>query len=497
MVVLLGCFTLLFAQLNRVQLFDAEALENNPANTRAAQRDFDQERARILTSDGVEVAVSVLVDDGPFRWQRAYPHNDLYAHTAGYVSFTVGAEGAERSYDDEIVGRTAGQEIAELTNVLNPNSDPGSVILTLRHDLQQVAKQQLGERPGSVVALDPRTGAVLAMWSWPSFDPNTVANINSAESNEAYSALLETEGNPLRARAFRDIKPPGSTFKVITAAAALESGHATLDEPVFEATTSYTSPLTTHAISNFGGRECGGNLVELLVRSCNAPFAQLAAETLGPFIMVNQAEAAGFNSVPPFDLVGGVSSVYPTDYGAQLQSPSEVSPAGLFEDTPLLAQTAIGQNNVAATPLQMALMIAGVANNGIVPSPHVMAEVIDANGQVVDRIEPEPWRSTMREENARILQQALIEAGQRGSGTAATVEGLVVGVKTGTAQIGGDPPKSHAWIVGFAGRPGEEFEIAVAVLVEGEQADGDQTGGRVAGPIARELFTTYFSDTSG
>ena len=145
----------------------------------------------------------------------------------------------------------------------------------------------------------------------------------------------------------------------------------------------------------------------------------------------------------------------------------------------------------------MALMVAGVANNGVIPTPHVMAQVTDANGRLVTRNEPGPWRMTMREENARILQTALIEAALRGSGTAAAVEGLVVGVKTGTAQAGTDPPRSHAWIVGFAGRPGEEFEIAVAILVEGQEGSGDQTGGRVAGPIARELFITYFDLASG
>ena len=343
-----------------------------------------------------------------------------------------------------------------------------------------------------MVAVDPRTGAVLALWSWPSFDPNRIADTNTTESNAAYVELLEAEQNPLRARAYRDTEFPGSTFKVITAAAALESGAATLTEPVFPAVTSYTPPLTSRPISNFGGRECGGDLVEMLVQSCNAGFAQLAAETLGPFVMVNQAQAAGFNAVPPFDLLGSVASNYPTDYGDQLQAPSPAVPAGLYENTPILAQTAIGQNDVKATPLQMALMVAGVANDGVIPSPHVVDTVADENGSVVERVEPGPWRMTMEAANAQILQEAMIQSAQRGTGTTTAVDGLVVGVKTGTAQRGTDPPLSNAWVVAFAGRPGEEFEIALAVLVEGEPGTGDQTGGRVAGPIARELFITYF-----
>ena len=145
----------------------------------------------------------------------------------------------------------------------------------------------------------------------------------------------------------------------------------------------------------------------------------------------------------------------------------------------------------------MALMVAGVANDGIIPTPHVLAEVADADGRVISRNDPGPWRQTMREENARTLSEALIEAATRGSGSTAAVDGLVVGVKTGTAQLGVDPPRSHAWIVGFAGLPGEEPELAVAVLVEGGEGSGDQTGGRVAGPIARELFASYFSGRLG
>ena len=497
MVVMLACFCLLFLQLNRIQLVDADSLQNNQSNTRTLLRDFDIERATIKTRDGVVVAITEPSSSGVFHNQRTYPEGELYAHTVGYISFTVGAEGVERSYNDEIVGRTAEQQLADLTDLLDRSPDPGNLTLTLDHRLQQVAREQLGERQGSIVAIDPRDGAVLAMWSWPSFDPNLVSNNNTNEANDAYQEVLNAEGNPLRARAYRDIEFPGSTFKVITAAAALESGAATLTEPVFPATTSYTPPLTTSSISNFGDRECGGDMVELLVQSCNAPFAQLAAETLGPFVMVNQAEAAGFNAVPPFDLPGAIASNYPTDYGAQLQAPSPALPAGLYENTPLLAQTAIGQNDVKATPLQMALMVAGVANDGVIPSPHVVDEIADAEGRVLERIEPDPWRMTMEAQNAQILQEAMIQSGQRGTGTSAAVDGLVVGVKTGTAQRGTDPPLSNAWVVGFAGLPGGEYEIAVAVLVEGEPGTGDQTGGRVAGPIARELFLTYFDDVSG
>ncbi|MGF1596638.1 MAG: peptidoglycan D,D-transpeptidase FtsI family protein [Acidimicrobiales bacterium] len=497
MLVLLVCFTLLFVQLNRVQVFQTEALQDNPANTRRIQREFDRVRGDIVTSDRVLVATTDPAPGGPFANQRRYPEGSLYAHTVGYVSFTVGAEGVERAYLDEITGQSPAQQLSDLISILDPDPDAGTLVLTLDHGLQQVARDALGERPGSVVALDPRTGAVLAMYSYPTFDPNLIADNDSTASNAAFQELRDAVGNPLRAKAYRDIFFPGSTFKVITAAAALETGTATIHEPVFEATAEYVPPLTNRPITNFSGRECGGDLSTLLVRSCNTPFAELAAERLGPFVMINQAEAAGFNSVPPFDLPGAVASNYPTldFFGEQLQAPTAEIPAGVFENTPLLAQTAIGQNEVQASPLEMALMVAGVANGGIIPTPHVMAEVRGIDGRALASNEPDPWRMSMRPENAQALREALVEADEVGE--AASVPGLEIGVKTGTAQLGLDPPRSHAWIVGFAGLPGGEPQIAVAVLVEGQEGSSDQTGGLVAGPIARALFDAYVDRNAG
>jgi peptidoglycan glycosyltransferase len=489
MMVLLGCFVLLFAQLNRIQVFEARSLQQNADNTRIVQREFNRPRGDIMTRDGVVVALSESTP-GSSQRPRRYPEGELYAHTVGYISFTLGADGVEKAYNPEIQGRTPAQQLADLTSLLDPSPEAGSITLTLDHGLQQVARESLGDRFGSVVAMDPRNGEILALWSYPSFDPNRLSAADSSEVDAAYSELLEAAGNPLRPKAYRDRTFPGSTFKLITAAAALESGTATLDEPEFEATSEYVPPLTTRPITNFSGGPCGGNLTTILARSCNTPFALLAAEMLGPLVMVNQAEAAGFNADVPFDLPDPVQSLFPTDYGNRLQAPSPALPGGLYEDTPRLAQTAIGQNDVQASPLMMALVAAGVANDGVIPTPHVLAEVRGATGRVVRTNEPDPWRMSMREENARILQEAMIEAAENG-GTA-TVDGLRIGVKTGTAQLGTDPPRSHAWIVGFAGPRDGEPELVVSVLVEGQEGSVDQTGGAVAGPIARALFSQHF-----
>ncbi len=499
MFVLLGCFVLLFLQLNWVQVFRADALRQDPSNTRTVQREFDRLRGEIRTRDGVVIARSEVDTVTLFDFQRVYPEGELYAHSVGYASFNFGAEGVERVYNDEIIGRTASQQLSDLSSLLDEDASAGSITLTLDHGLQQVAREALGDRIGSVVAMDVRTGAIRALWSYPSFDPNLLANNDGGASNEERQRLLEVDGNPLRARSYRDTAFPGSTFKVITAAAALETPDRgiTATEPVFEATAEYIHPLTSRAITNFGGRPCGGNLTDLLVQSCNTPFALIGAEILGPAVMANQARAAGFNEVPPFDLPGGVASFFPEDYGERIAAPTEEVPGGVFGDSPLLAQASIGQFDVRATPLQMALMIAGVANDGVIPTPHVLAEVADANERVVSRNEPDAWRMSMRDDNARALQNALIVAAEEGGGNTAAVPGLVIGVKTGTAQHGTDPPLSNAWIVGFAGLPGEEFELAVAVLVEDLPDPGDQTGGAIAGPIARQIFEQYFSDRLG
>jgi len=492
-IVLLGCFTALFVQLNRIQVYDAQALEDNPANTRTIQRDFNRPRGRILTRDDVVVAFTEPTPGGSFDGQRTYPEGDLYAHVVGYTSFTFGAEGVEREYNDALVGRTPGQELSALTDILGGTNPIGDVRLTLRHDLQRLAKEMLGQRAGAVVALDPANGDILAMYSFPSFNPNRIADNDGGPANEAWTDLVNAEGNPLRAKSYRDIFFPGSTFKVVTAASALENRVLSTAAPEFEAAESYTPPLTERPISNFGGSTCGGNLVELLVVSCNSGFARIGAELLGPGPLVATAERFGFNDTPPIDLPLPVASVFPTDFGSLVSNPTGEIPAGIFEDTPLLAQSAIGQNNVSATPLQMALVAAAVANGGSVPTPHVLLAVEDAeSGGVTARFDNGTWQDAMSSQIASDLTGAMIQVVERGSAQALAVPGLVVGGKTGTAQLGTDPPRSHAWIIGFAGRPEQRAEIAVAVLVEGQEGSSEQTGGRVAAPIARALVEQFF-----
>ncbi len=492
--ILLGCFTILFIQLNRIHVFQAEALVDHPANTRSIQRDFNRPRGRILTRDDVVVARSEQLVGQVLAQQRVYPEGELYAHSVGFQSVNFGAAGVEREYNDALIGRTPGQELSGLTDLLSGNNPIGDLRLTIRHDVQQRARTALGDRRGAVVALDPLTGEIFSLWSFPSFDPNRIAVNDGGLANEAWTELVNAEGNPLRAKAYRDIFFPGSTFKVVTAAAALDNGVVSTIAPEFPVVDAYTPPLIERSIANFGGSSCGGNLIELLVVSCNTAFAEMGTELLGPDAMIEAAEAFGFNQTPPIDLPEPVASIFPTDFGELVRPGDAEIPAGAFEDSGALAQSSIGQNSVSATPLQMALVAAAVVNDGEAPVPHVLLQVEDAeSGDATSSFRNGTWTRAMSSQTAGDLTGAMIEVVERGTGRGLAVDGLVVGAKTGTAQLGADATSTHAWVVAFAGRAGERPELAVAVLVEGSEGAGEQTGGGVAVPIAREILAEFFS----
>lgn len=468
---LIVCYVALFGALNWLQVVRADELNNDPRNTRPVVAAFSRDRGTIRTADGVAVARSVPVDTR-FERLRTYPTGNLFAHVVGYFSFLYGTDGVERQYDDELAGRTARQQLQGLADLFAPRSRTADVTLTLRADVQQVARDALGEREGAVVALDPRTGAVLALWSWPSFDPNPLAGHDLDAARLARTLYLLDSRNPLRAASYRDRYFPGSTFKVVTAGAGLESGTVTAEAPVYPVERSWTPPQTTRPISNFGGSSCGGNLLEILRVSCNTAFARMGVD-LGAQRMVTAAEAFGFNAEVPIDLPRPVRSVYP--------------PVEAFtDDIPKLAQTAFGQNDVQATPLQMAMVAAAVANGGTILRPHVMGEIRDDEGTVLERTTPQVWRTPLSPASAAVLRDAMVGVVASGTGQAARIPGVTVGGKTGTAQLGTDPPSSHAWFIGFA--PAEQPRVAVAVLVEAQPGVSEITGGRVAAPIARTVM---------
>jgi len=473
---LLACYVLLFVQLNVLQVVRADSYNANPLNTRQVVRDFSRPRGLIQTADGVILAQSVPSNDR-YNFQRVYPTKDLFAGVTGYFAFNFGSDGVERSYNDVLAGRTDQQRIISWNSFFEDQITTADVTLSLRADAQTVAKDQLGDRQGSVVALDPRDGAILAMWSFPSYDPNLLATHDFKAADTARKFLLQAPGKPLVPATYRERYFPGSTFKVVTASAGLQSGQVTPTSPVYPQAESYTPPLTTNPIENFGGEVCGGTLFNILAVSCNSAFAQMGVD-LGPEVMVAQAQAEGFNSKPPIDLPAPAASFFP--------------PVAFFDqNTPALAQSAIGQNDVQASALQMALVAAGVANGGVIEQPHVMQEVRNSDGEVIDQGAARFWTRPLSDENAKTMNAAMVNVVEHGTATRMKIPGVLVGGKTGTAQLGSDPPRSHAWIIGFA--PADNPRVAVAVVVLNQSGATESTGGRVAAPIAKAVMQTILA----
>ncbi len=481
---LLLLFALLFANLFKLQVLDANRLANHPGNTRNAVRDFGQLRGSITTADGVVIAQSERNPNrqSKFQYVRRYPKPFRYGHVSGYFSFTFGSTGIERTANSALAGREGALVLSrdKIEQILSDRIEVSDVTLTLHDSVQRAAGAALGERKGSVVAIDTRTGAVLALYSWPSFDPSPISGLDQKAVTAAYKRLENNDDNPLLPRAWRQLYPPGSTFKTITTAAALQSGAVTADTE-FPTISELVLPLTTRPLRNFGGKPCGGTLTDSFVVSCNTTFAQIGLD-LGADELGSRARAFGFGERPPLDI-----------------SPAPVAsrfPASSFYDrnTPALAQSAIGQSDVAATPLEMALVAAGIANGGKVPAPYLIQTVSERTGAVVRSGSPRTWTTGTSPEVAAALTEMMVQAVISGTGTRAQVPGVTVAAKTGTAQTtagadtnGTDKPRAHAWTIGFA--PAEQPRVAIAVIIENQAEVSATTGGRIAAPVLSQVMS--------
>lgn len=469
------CYLALFAMLNWIQVYKAPRYNDDPRNTAEIRKDFNRPRGAIVSADGKLLAQSIENPDSSseFRRVRIYPEADLFAHLTGFMSFKYGATGLEKTYSSQLSGQTLNQQLRGISSLFAEQETVGNVEISVRADVQQVARQALGERDGSVVAIDPRTGELLAFWSYPSFDPNALSGTDFDQVDAAWTTLNAAPGQPMRPHQFQDRYFPGSTFKVVTAAAGVDQGVVTPDQPSYPVERSWTPPLTNLPIYNFGGSACGGTLFNILAVSCNSAFARMGTETIGAEGMVTGAESFGFNDHPPIDLPGAVDSVFPTNF---------------HQDLPKLAQSSIGQNDVQATPLEMALVAAGIANGGVIMKPHLMVEITDSDGTVVERFKISRWRQAVSSEAAETIREAMVGVVEHGTATNLAIAGYEVGGKTGTAQLGTEPPRSHTWIIGFAGPPGEAPSVAIAVVVLNQPGASEFTGGAVAAPIAKAVL---------
>lgn len=471
--VLLVLFLAMFFQLNYLQVIRADQLANHPGNSRNAVRDFGQPRGSIVTADGTVIAESYRNPNSKssYDYLRRYPAGSLYGQLTGYFSFTYGSTALEREYNGVLAGHRTALTVKRLKDLLGSKVVTADVTLTIQDQLQRVAAKALKRRKGSIVALDPRTGAILAMVSYPSYDPNPLASTDFGATQQAFKALTADEGRPLLARAYRERYPPGSTFKVVTASTGLQTNVVGLTTPVYPVLRSLPLPYTTRPLRNFGGGACGGDLVNVFLVSCNTSFAQLGLD-LGPQKLHDGAEAFGFNKTPPLDVSpGAAKSFFPSvDF--------------FVRNDPQLAQGAIGQGNVSATPLQMALVAAAIANHGVVKAPHLMAEVRDSQGNVIQTETDNDWVSPVSAEVADELRGMMVGVVKGGTGTRAAIPGVQVAAKTGTAQTG--LKTAHAWTVAFA--PADAPTVAVAVIIENQPEVSTATGGRVAAPVAKAIL---------
>jgi peptidoglycan glycosyltransferase len=474
---LLVCYLVLFVQLNVLQVGKRDALRADVRNNRESVRTFDAPRGPIVTADGVVVAQTVEIpveSRGDYRWQREYPTKELFANVSGYHTYAYGSTQLEHLYGDVLRGDTPKQQVLAVGQTFSGEDQTGSVVMTMRSDLQELAKQSLQGREGSVVVLDVRTGAVLAMYSNPTYDPNTVAVHDVDAAGAALTALDETPGKPLLANAYQERYMPGSTFKVLTTATALSNGVVSTAS-TWPDESAWVPPNTNNPIQNYGKKVCGGDLAEVFRRSCNIPFARMSVD-VGPEKLVNGVRSWGLESKVPIDLPGAATSTFGGD-------------AKAFEDS--LAIHGFGQGGVQMVPLHMAMVAAAVANDGKMMKPYVVDKTVAHNGTVLTQTSPEVWRTPIAKPVADLLTQLMV--GVVNDGTAKCCMKLARGVqaaaKTGTAQLNsdGEEQRSHAWITAFA--PAKAPRVAVAVMLKGVNATiSAGTGGTLAGPVAKTLL---------
>ncbi len=471
---------LLVAQLTYLQVVDASNLANDPNNVRKQLKDFNRARGDILTADGQIVAQSIPTT-GDFKYRRDYPQTGLFAHVVGYQSFVnlVGSTGVEASYGKVLTGQDTSLQLDNLGNTLSGKAVTNDVVLSLTESAQKAAESALRGQRGSVVALDVQTGAVVAMYSNPTFNPNGLSVHSTPFVQNAFNAINSDEnGKPALQRAYRFRYSPGSTFKVITSKSAIEAGLTSTDDRVFDEENGFQIPGTDTLLRNFGGGSCGGTLRVSLINSCNATFARLGYELDDRFPPAMQQ--CGIESAPPIDL--------------EPKAEKSVGPL-IGADKARFALAGIGQGDVFTTPLQMALIAEGIANNGVIKEPHVVQEVHNSQGQTVQTTEPKDWMTCMQPTTAAALTSMMIDVVNEGSGTEAQIDGIEVAGKTGTAQTGVDGENPHAWFIAFA--PANAPRYAVAVIVEhGGDIGSEATGGAVAAPIAKQLLQNLLGVSS-
>ena len=462
-------FVALAVNLTWIMVVRAQWFQDKPQNRRSIAKELKIRRGDILGFDGGKIAGAVRRSG---YYYRTYPQGTLAPQLIGYDSVRYGRSGIEAELNDVLTGQATDLGVRSWVDRLLGRRPKGAdVKLTLVPAVQRVAQQSLYGMTGAVVALDPDTGALIAMASAPSYDPKTL--------EDEWARLSKDPGAPLLNRPTQGLYPPGSSFKVVTATAGLDTGVVTPTTPFID---TGTYVVFGGKVTNYGGEVFGANtFTEALTYSINTTFGKVGNK-LHRDRLITFMQQAGFYRVPPLALPEG-EVVASGRYGKK-----GLLPPDAFMDPLQVAWAAVGQEQVLATPLQMALVAAGVANGGVIMNPYYLQEVISASGDVVRQAQPEPWTTSMTPATAATLNSMMQNVVNAGTGTAAALQGIQVAGKTGTAERGNGT--NMAWFIAFA--PADDPQIAVAVTIENTTS----TGGEVAAPIAAAVIKAALAQPS-
>lgn len=461
----------LLVRTNYLQYVRADELNTRDENRRVRIERYAHERGDIIVDGGKAVTGSKETKDSDFKFKRVWQDGPMWAPVTGYSSQAFDASQLEKLEDGILTGNDDQLFFDRTLSMFTGSKDKqgGNVVTTLNAAAQKAAFTGLGDKKGAVAALDPQTGAILALASTPSYDPSTFAG-NSNKDSKAWQALQKDKDKPMLNRALRETYPPGSTFKVVTAAAALENGLYTDIDAKTDSPLPYRLPLTTGNLENEGNIPCeNASLREALRMSCNTVFGKIS-DDLGNQKMIDEAAKFGFNK-DVFTPVRATASIYPKD------------------NRPQNAMAGIGQASNRATPLQMAMVASAVANDGKLMQPYMVAERQAPSLDAIYTHEKEQLSQPLSGENAQKLQEMMKTVVETGTGQNAKIPGVTVGGKTGTAQHGlNNSEKPYAWFISYA-KTDSGSPVAVAVVVEDSKANRDDvSGGGLAAPIAKAVM---------
>ncbi|MFG3496116.1 peptidoglycan D,D-transpeptidase FtsI family protein [Streptomyces sp. NPDC047928] len=455
---------------NWIQYVRADELNSHPRNKRVTIERYQHVRGDIIV-DGKPITGSVDSKDPLYKYKRTYVDGPMWAPVTGYASQAYDANQIEKLEDGILTGNDDRLFFDRtLSMFTGEQKKGGNVVTTLSGAAQKAAFEGLGDKKGAVAAIDPQTGKILALASTPSYDPSTFAGY-SAKDEKAWVALEKSKDKPKLNRALREIYPPGSTFKVLTAAAALENGKVTDIDAATDTPDPYLIPLSTQPMINHAKGCENATLNYAMQWSCNSVFAKLGDE-VGRDKMLEMAEKFGFNNAEIDTPVRAAGSVYDKnmDRGGN-------------------ALSSIGQFNTATTPLQMAMVTAAIANDGKLMKPYMVDQLVAPNLDVLQKNEPEEMSRPMSQKTAQLVQRMMENVVENGTGTNARIRGVTVGGKTGTAQHGEkNKARPYAWFISYA-KTDSGSPVAVAVVVEDSSATRDDiSGGGLAAPIARAVM---------